>query len=58
MKKASFLPVMLGLALAVCALGTLFAAKGWFAPLSEGIRLVLWPLRTVCNRIATTLRGL
>lgn len=52
MKKASFLPVVLGIALAVCALGTLFAAKGWFAPLSEGIRLVLWPLRTVCNRAA------
>ena len=56
MKKASFLPVMLGLALAVCALGTLFAAKGWFAPLSEGIRLVLWPLRTVCNRAAQIIK--
>ena len=52
MKKTPFLPVVLGVALAVCALGTLFAAKGWFDPLSEGIRLVLWPLRTICDRAA------
>ena len=50
--KHHFLPLCIGIALAICALGTLFSAKGWFAPLTEGIRFVTYPARILCNRAA------
>ena len=47
-----FLPICAGVALALCALGTWFAAKGWFAPLTETVVFLTTPLRWVCNRAA------
>lgn len=49
---ARFFSVCLGVALALCALGTLFAAKGWFAPLTEAVSFLTTPLRFLCHRIA------
>ena len=50
--KPKFLPICVGIALAICSLGTLFSVKGWFAPLTETVVFLTTPLRFLCNRAA------